>query len=198
MERSGYELVNLYIDGELSESEELLFSERLEQDAALGAYLRDMESLAKASGSLQKWPAPPVRMTRRLSIASFLQLKFEIPVAAVAAAALLLLGIFLGRGPLSGTPSAPTGEKIVAYKVIYYSPDAKSVSVVGDFNGWRGEIPLQRQGDSGYWTDFINLPPGKHTYALIIDGETRVPDPTADFVVDDGFGSKNSVVRIGL
>ena len=198
MERSDRQLVNLYLDGELSEEDSRLLTEKLGRDAALAAYLQDLESLATASRNLPGWPAPPVRMTRTSSLASLLQLRFEVPVAAVAAAALLLLGIFLGRGPLSNPLTAPQAEKLVAYRVIYYSPDAQSVSVVGDFNGWRQEVPLQRQGDSGYWTDFINLSPGKHTYSLIVDGKNRVADPTADFVVDDGFGSKNSVVRIGL
>jgi 1,4-alpha-glucan branching enzyme len=36
-----------------------------------------------------------------------------------------------------------------------WAPNARSVSVVGDVNGWGGEDQLQPEGDSGIWTGFV-------------------------------------------
>ncbi len=198
MERTDLVLVNRYLDDELSEEERELLNRRIQENPALLAYVEDLESLSAKSLELPEWAAPPVEMTRKPSPVSLLIHRFEVPVAAVAAAAILLIGIFLGRGPLSGVMPVPEPEKMVAFRVIHFSPDAKSVAIVGDFNSWSQEIPLRRQDNSGYWVNQILLTPGKYNYSLIIDGERRVADPTADYVVDDDFGTKNSVIRVGL
>lgn len=200
MKRSDLVLLNRYLDGELPEDERELLKRQMGSNPALASYLEELESLSGKTLDLPRWAAPPVNMTRKPSYVSLLTHRFEVPVAAVAAAALLLLGIFLGRGPFSGVAPVPvpTPEKMVVFRVIHYSPDAKSVSIVGDFNNWRQEIPLHRQENSGYWVNQIQLTPGKYSYSLIVDGNQRVVDPTADYVVDDDFGTKNSVVRVGL
>ena len=47
------------------------------------------------------------------------------------------------------------GENGVVFSV--WAPNAKSASVVGDFNGWNpGSNPLSLQGDSGIWACFIS------------------------------------------
>ncbi len=198
VERSDLILVNRYLDDELSEDERELLNRRMQENPVISAYLEDLESLSARSLGLPGWAAPPVEMARKPSPVSLLVHRFEVPVAAVAAAALLLIGIFLGRGPLSGVTPVPESENKVVFRVIHYSPDAKSVSIVGDFNNWSQEIPLRRQENSGYWVNQIQLAPGKYSYSLIIDGKQRVLDPTADYFVDDDFGTKNSIVRVGL
>src|SRR5437016_2214903 len=45
-----------------------------------------------------------------------------------------------------------------------WAPNARDVSVIGDFNGWRhGAAPLAPTGDSGIWQGFV---PGVQSGAL--------------------------------
>ena len=85
-----------------------------------------------------------------------------------------------------------------SFRLVYYAPEAHSVSVLGDFNHWSGEIPLKPRGKAGYWLVDLNVQPGEYRYVLLIDGKKRVADPTADYSISDDFGSKNSVVRVGI
>ncbi|WP_019850772.1 1,4-alpha-glucan branching protein GlgB [Desulfitobacterium sp. PCE1] len=67
-----------------------------------------------------------------------------------------------------------------------WAPQAKKVSVVGDFNGWRGmNHPMEKWGDHGIWTCFIpGLEEGEiYKYELFTSSEERVlrADPYAFF-----------------
>lgn len=51
------------------------------------------------------------------------------------------------------------------------SPRAKTVEVVGEFNGWKaGTLFLQRQ-TSGSWQLLLPLPAGRYRYHYLVDGE---------------------------
>jgi 1,4-alpha-glucan branching enzyme len=54
---------------------------------------------------------------------------------------------------------------------------------------------MKRQPD-GLWTIDIKLKPGTYNYMFVVDGEMWVTDPDAGLYRDDGFGYKNSVVRV--
>ncbi len=55
------------------------------------------------------------------------------------------------------------------------APNAKSVKIAGDFNGWRGDgYPLIN--DNGTWSLVIPLPPGTYRYGFIVD-EKWTTDP---------------------
>ena len=74
------------------------------------------------------------------------------------------------------------------------APDAKNVSVAGDFSGWKPVHVMTKSG-AGVWTVFVPLDPGIHDYAFVVDGERWVPDPAAP-PVNDGFGGVNSRVAV--
>jgi hypothetical protein len=114
---------------------------------------------------------------------------------AALATACILIGMGVGKKTLNPQTGVTQTE---IFKIVYYAPEARSVSILGDFNGWSGEIPLKPRGEEGYWLAEIQVTPGEYRYILKIDGKERVGDPLADYVIDDDFGSKNSVVRIGL
>lgn len=78
-----------------------------------------------------------------------------------------------------------------------YSPDARSVALIGDFNGWgsKNEIRLTPAGD-GLWSVSINLPTGQHQYAYLVDGRHWVADPRARHQLSDDFGRRNAVLTI--
>src|SRR5262245_53574158 len=74
---------------------------------------------------------------------------------------------------------------------------AKSVSVVGDFNGWSVSAhPMARGGSGNVWKIVVTLPPGEHVFMFVVDGAEWVVPPVAEDYVDDGFGSKNGVVIV--
>jgi 1,4-alpha-glucan branching enzyme len=48
------------------------------------------------------------------------------------------------------------GDAVGTYFAVW-APNAKSVSVIGDFNNWRkGETPLTQRGSSGIWEGFVS------------------------------------------
>lgn len=78
----------------------------------------------------------------------------------------------------------------------YQDADARSVSVVGSFNGWSpGATPMTRL-DDGTWQVKIRLRPGRFEYKFAVDGTRWIPDPHNPDAVDDGFGGRNSVLVV--
>jgi 1,4-alpha-glucan branching enzyme len=83
----------------------------------------------------------------------------------------------------------------VAVKFALNKPDAKSVSVCGEFNQWSiGAAPMKRRHD-GQWETVLELAPGRYQYKFVIDGEW-MPDPTARENIPNPHGSLNSVITV--
>ena len=77
------------------------------------------------------------------------------------------------------------------------APEAKTVYVVGSFNGWvKGATPMKRAGDTGVWVAEVALRPGEHTFMYVVDGNKWVAPPLAEDFVTDGFGQTNGVVVV--
>ncbi len=56
-------------------------------------------------------------------------------------------------------------------QVAVWAPNARAVSVIGDFNGWRrGHTPLRPRGSSGIWEGFVEGVRGGDLYKFAIDG----------------------------
>ena len=120
--------------------------------------------------------------------------------------ALILLAamIFLPRFfPATTFPGlALREEKGAGQENIFYvrfavkNPKARSVSVAGDFNQW-SEVPLVlADAGQGLYTVEVAIPRGTYAYAFLVDGKKWIADPTADRVIDDGFGNKNSLMNL--
>jgi 1,4-alpha-glucan branching enzyme len=59
-----------------------------------------------------------------------------------------------------------------------HAPEARQVSVVGDFNNWDSNAtPMIRQPD-GRWMASLELSHGYHLYVFLVDGK-RMLDPNA-------------------
>ncbi|MCC6243752.1 MAG: isoamylase early set domain-containing protein [Gemmatimonadaceae bacterium] len=72
---------------------------------------------------------------------------------------------------------------------------ATKVAIVGDFNDWdQTATPMAKRAADGTWSARVPLPPGRHTYAFVIDGERWIVDPLAPQVPGDGYGPANAVV----
>lgn len=76
-----------------------------------------------------------------------------------------------------------------------HAPEAKHVSLVGDFNHWNpNATPMVRQPDS-YWMAGLELRHGYHQYVFLVDG-VRVLDPKATGKTRDSQNQPVSLVAI--
>lgn len=98
--------------------------------------------------------------------------------------------------PLTLASHAP-GRGGNALQFSLYAPQARSVALIGDFNGWgsTAEVELVSSGD-GIWSVAVPLPAGRYQYAFLVDGQRWVTDPRAEQHVNDDFGRQNAVVTI--
>ena len=82
--------------------------------------------------------------------------------------------------PDSALPSrAQSGRRpLHLVDFFYMAPEAKSVALIGDFNGWQPNgHPLTRMPDGG-WRIRVELPHGHHQYLFLVDGKPTL-DPNA-------------------
>jgi 1,4-alpha-glucan branching enzyme len=78
---------------------------------------------------------------------------------------------------------------------ICHAPEAKQVSIIGDFNDWNpNATPVIRQPD-GQWTASLELSHGYHDYVFLVDGK-RVLDPSASGKTKDPHNEPVSLVAI--
>ncbi|MDF1565736.1 MAG: sigma-70 family RNA polymerase sigma factor [Deltaproteobacteria bacterium] len=196
---------------------------RLRQDPALRKRLARLEQVDELVRGLGEPPADPdPELTRRVMerIAAepaprpAAQLDAHRPrrtfswPTALAACLLLLIGFLAGRfahrpAPREGQGSdaatlarvdAPEPGGVVVHFVLE-AGEARTVSVVGTFNGWAPEAhPMHRS--QGRWIARLRLPPGRHEYQFLIDGERWIVDPSAPSTAQDGFGGVNGVLEI--
>ena len=76
------------------------------------------------------------------------------------------------------------------------APDAKKVSIAGDFNDWSATAtPLKHDERLSIWQACVPLPPGRYRYRVVIDGEW-VQDSFNSYVETNPFGELNSVVEV--
>jgi hypothetical protein len=88
-------------------------------------------------------------------------------------------------------PASPRGN--VTFLLL--EPEAKRVSLSGEFNDWSPEaMPMKRHAD-GHWETTIALAPGRYQYKFIVDGQW-IPDPLARENVWNQQGTLNSVVEV--
>jgi hypothetical protein len=87
--------------------------------------------------------------------------------------------------------------KTVNVKFVLVKPEAKKVSLCGEFNGWSPEAMPMKGIGGGHWEATLALRPGKYQYKFVVDGEWLV-DPAALENVPNVHGSLNSVRDVHL
>ena len=75
------------------------------------------------------------------------------------------------------------------------APDARQVSLVGDFTGWAESLQMNDDDEDGVWIAIARLEPGTYEYKFKVDGQWRI-DPDNPVDVDDRHGGRNSVVVV--
>ncbi len=101
-----------------------------------------------------------------------------------------------GAMPLVQVADVPAESRAVAVPMVFDAASAHTVSIVGDFNGWDPTTtPMQRFGADGPWTATVLAKPGRHLYALMVDGVLTV-DPRAPKANDKDYGGDASVLMV--
>jgi 1,4-alpha-glucan branching enzyme len=77
----------------------------------------------------------------------------------------------------------------------YNAPAATSVLLVGDFTDWQQKAIPMEKGPDGVWTTSLKLPPGKHSYLFIVDGQW-CEDPACPAKVPNPFGGYDMVREV--
>ena len=86
-------------------------------------------------------------------------------------------------------------EQEITFRIL--APEAREVSVVGSFNGWRpNATPLNNTG-TGEWAVRLMLRSGQYEYRFAVDGRWS-EDPRASQHVANPFGEFNSVLVVPL
>ena len=162
---------------------------------------------ARVMAEIATLPQPaPARLTM---VAQWLRRPRNVrmsPLAGLAAAAALAAVLVWSRSSRSPAlaplaPAAAPGVLLASHgstvvQFVLVAPDAKSVSLVGDFNDWDPTATPLRTA-SGAWSVAVRLIPGRHRYAFVLDGVRWIADPLAPPAPDDDFGSPGSVVTVG-
>ena len=78
------------------------------------------------------------------------------------------------------TPRDHPGDDILEltpFEFKHKAPKAKSVELVGDFNGWKSGLLIMQKRQDGLWSLVLPLRPGPHKYLFLEDGEPQI-DPS--------------------
>lgn len=86
-----------------------------------------------------------------------------------------------------------SGSKPTEFKL--YAPQAKRVSLAGNFNKWDTKALSAKKDSRGSWTVKVNLRPGKYEYKFFVDGNW-INDPSCAACIVNTFGTQNCVREI--
>jgi diguanylate cyclase (GGDEF)-like protein len=78
-----------------------------------------------------------------------------------------------------------------------HAEGVKQVHVVGDFNNWTPAADPMWHQDGGSWRLHLALAPGRYEYKYVLNDDSYMSDPACAETVQDGYGGRNSVLRVG-
>ena len=93
------------------------------------------------------------------------------------------------RGPYG----AHRNQRPVSFHCL--APEAKSVSLVGDFNQWNPASNPMKQMPDGAWLLTLELRHGHHRYAFLVDGVLTL-DPRAQGITRNDQGQRVSLLPV--
>jgi 1,4-alpha-glucan branching enzyme len=100
-----------------------------------------------------------------------------------------------GSYSLGGANRYSASKNLKPTNFVFFAPDAKHVSVIGDFNNWSpNSNPMQRQPDGG-WTTQVSLKHGHHRYVFLVDGAVTL-DPKAQGVTRNDQNERVSLMSV--
>lgn len=223
--RSTDELLRKAIDGELSPAEavELKGNTGLERELghsrAVRAALRELKAprpradfTARVMSALpHAQPSLAARLWAAIVAPRSVNVSFGQLAGACAGLAALLVLVPRAAphraqpASLAAAPSSPLAtpasferaDDLVPVRFVVMEPEAKDVTVAGDFNGWKTDsLHLVPSDEPGVWTVTVKIPRGRHKYMFVVDGNRWETDPLAEEHHRDGFGHENAVIDL--
>lgn len=92
--------------------------------------------------------------------------------------------------------AAPAGPPLQEIAFLLEQPGADCVYLCGDFTNWRpAGLRLIGNRQVGLWETRLPVPPGRHEYRFLVDGQWT-PDPDAPENVRGSDGSLNSIFEV--
>jgi 1,4-alpha-glucan branching enzyme len=74
-------------------------------------------------------------------------------------------------------------------------PQARKVSLSGDFNEWNTASHAMKSDGNGRWQKILMLPPGDYEYKFLVDGQWRT-DPGNPNQCVNAYGTFNHVLHV--
>ena len=99
-----------------------------------------------------------------------------------------------GKSAVSDRPSSDAALRAMA--LTFIAPEARAVSIVGDFNEWRVARDPLEMTDGQNWHITLQLKPGIYQYKFFIDGNRWEEDPQNPKRVVNKFGTSNSILEV--
>ena len=158
----------------------------------------DLVAAIRADRSVEARPLAPTwwRTPRTLRLSPLAGLAMAASLAAIVSLATLGLVRAKPRAPAPAATAAVVHDTVNVVRFVFVG-QAKTVSLVGDFNAWGAQpVSLMPTGANGTWTASVPLPSGRHEYAFIVDGKRWVADPFAPSSSDE-FNTNSSIVTVG-
>ena len=204
-------LISLYIDDEMDMDQKITFVETVHQNRPYTNTALDLLRQEKRLRADLTAPTfrPDSRMIPVPAPSPFAPLfAWYKPLAGVVLAATLVVGLFVTLQPK--TPLAPVEEeRFVQHqsvakpltplehqqRFVLYLPGSRQARIIGTFTNWK-PLPMERIGESGYWSLTLPVPPGEHRYSYLIEENKRIADPTVITREQDDFGGENSIIEV--
>jgi hypothetical protein len=85
----------------------------------------------------------------------------------------------------------------VTFKIPAGQAAARSVVVLGEWNGWNADATPMKRGKDGSWSATVTMETGRpYRFRYLFDGRHWANDDGADAAVHNVFGSQDSVVSL--
>jgi hypothetical protein len=212
------EKIHRLLDGDVQAAEKEAIIEQIQDDPVLRKEFDDLSSavelleregrmkppLAFTASVMGQLPGPadpfPARLTRFLFGSRVLRWNMAAALAIVlltVVTTILMMKQLTHLDPVSLSATLTSGKQAAMVRLTFVAPDARNVSVAGNFNKWRTDSHVMTR-ENGTWTITLPLKPGMYTYMFIVDGQHWVTDPQADSYRDDGFGYQNAVMKVTI
>lgn len=186
-------LITQFIDDELDLREKKLFVENVHnEDDFYEEAVSSIDFEIMMKNEIEDVEAPTLNFPRTKKTISYKKIT---RFAQVLAASIIIIFAFNIFNNQPNKPVVQKTEKLSNYRFVIYKPDAKKVEISGEFTNWK-PLKLKEINQTGYWEAEMKLKPGEYKYFYLINDKKVVADPTSPYKEEDGFGNKNSILRV--